>query len=40
MPDEKPDALPSSLACVQFLARTLRGAKIADGDPALRAARE
>ena len=40
MPDEKSDALPSSLACVQFLARTLRGAKIADGDPALRAARE
>ncbi|MBR4424082.1 MAG: peptidase domain-containing ABC transporter, partial [Mailhella sp.] len=40
MPANKHWNLPSSLACVQFLARTLRGAKIADDDPALKAAEE
>ncbi|MBO4318580.1 MAG: hypothetical protein J5855_09970, partial [Mailhella sp.] len=40
MPAEKHGNVPSALACVQFLARTLRGAKTADDDPALKAAEE
>ncbi len=32
MPDAKKDALPSALACVQFLAHSLRGADIPDDD--------
>ena len=36
MPEQKPDALPSALRCVQFLAHSMRGADIPDDDDLFR----